>query len=547
MFPLRAAHTRAAIIKAALRTLRLTAITIIVFVASLVFAQSGTHTVLILPFENTSKATGLDWISEAIPDVLTESMGSSSVYVIPREDRNAAFDRMGIPTTTKLSHETLYRISEQMDADYVILGDYDYDGKTFTTRAQLLDMKKLYLWPAKKESGPLTSLVELQRSLAWDLLQELDADKLGTKQDFISQFAPVRLDAFENYVRGLLATTREDKIQRFREAYRLNPNYTQAIFQLGKTYFASHEYESAASWFERIPKDDDKSSAANFYLGLSCFYFGDYARAETAFKELETRLPLPEVTNDLGVVLGRRGKRSELEYLEKAVKTDPNDPDYRFNLAVAYARVFDNANAVRQLKDVLRLRPSDAEARSFLEALGGSTTGNSLRPASASSGLPKLPLQRIKSNYDESSFRQLSMQIVRMAENRLANAGPREHAAFHIERGNQFLSQGFITEAENSFQEAIVLDPTSAAAHLGLAQAYEADGKDEQAGAEASAALRLQPSAAALLVLARQDLKQNRLDAASEKLDRALALDPKNQDAQKLKASITERLSGARN
>jgi tetratricopeptide (TPR) repeat protein len=530
-----------------LRILRLIAVLSVVCASSVLFAENGAQTLLILPFENRSKAPGLEWISEAVPEVLSEGMVSSATYIVPRDDRNYAFDRMGIPATTKLSRATLFRISEQMDADFVVLGAYDYDGQIFTVRAQLLDMKKLYLAPEVNESGPLPNMVAVQRALAWDLLRELHPEAIPAKQNFVAEAAPIRLDAFESYIRGVLGSTRQEKIQRFREAVRLNPNYTQAVFQLGKTYFANREYESAASWFARVPSTDTLAATANFYLGLSSFYGANYERAESAFRSLEARMPLPEVDNDLGVVLGRRGKRAEIEYLQKAIQSDPNDADYHFNLAIAYARIFDSANATRQLKEVLRLRPSDAEAKSFLEALDTSSTSASSYSFRQTSIATKLPLQRLKQNYDETGYRQLAMEIERAAETRLSKASPQEHAAFHLERGNQFLKQGFSLEAQAAFQEAIVLDPTSAAAHLGLAQAYEADGKDKESVAEASAAFRFQPSAPALLILARQNLKDNKLSAAGEEVERALVLDPNNQDAQKLKSEIAQKLAGVRN
>jgi tetratricopeptide (TPR) repeat protein len=510
---------------------------------ALCLAQTTAQTVLILPFENTSKAPGLEWISEAFPEVLGEGIGSSAIYIIPRDDRNLAFDRMGVPIGAHLSRETLYRISEQIDADYVVLGKYDYDGQSFTAKAQLLDMKKLYLDPELKESGPLVNMVQIQRALAWDLLRSLSPDGLPSKQDFLQSMPAIRLDAFENYVRGEVATTREEKIQRFLEAVRLNPRYTQAMVQLGKTYYANHEYESAASWFARVPASDSLAGQANFYRGLSCYYIGDYDCAEASFNFIAANFPLPEVVNNLGVVEGRLGKRSEMDYLEKAVNSDPNEPDYHFNLAVAYARVFDNTKAIRELKLTLQLSPSDGEAKTFLDTLMAGAGG--ARPVSASAG--KLPLQRIRRTYDETSYKQLALEIERAAEVRLAKEDPQHHAAFHVDRGQQLLSQGFYADASKAFEQAIMIEPTNAAAHAGLAQAYAATGKDTEAVAEASAALKLQPSAGAYLLLARQNLKDNKLSAASEEVDRALELDPHNQDAQTLKHDIEEKLAGSRN
>lgn len=501
-----------------------------------------------LPFENTSKAPGLEWISEAFPEVIGEGMTSQGLFAVSRDDRAYAFDRMGVPAGTRLSRQTLYRISEQMDVDYVVLGSFQYDGQIFTATAQLLDMKKLYLAPEVKESGPLVNMVEIQRWLTWDLLRAATQESLPSKQSFMESFTPVRLDAFENYIRGVLATGRQERIQRLREAVRLNPSYTQAMLQLGKTYFANREYESAATWFAKVPRTDALATEASFYLGLSAFYSGDYEKAETAFRYLESRLPFTEVNNNLGVVLGRRGKRAELEFLQKAVTSDPNDADYRFNLAVAYVRAGDTLSATRQLKEAVRIRPNDQEAKAFLESLSstaGTALENSFRQTSPAGG--NLPLQRIKRNYDETSFRSLALEIERAAEARLAKAPPKDHAAFHVERGRQLLTQGFREDAEKAFQEAIVLDPTNAEAHVGLARVYEGDGKGEQAVAEAKAALRMHPLAAAFLVLARQNLRENKLSAASEEVNRALQLEPANQEAQQLKRAIEEKLASARN
>jgi tetratricopeptide (TPR) repeat protein len=527
--------------KCVLKLPRLMVALALLMATSFLLGQNTSKTVLILPFENESKAPGLEWIAEAFPEVLGEGIGSGEIYVIPRDDRTTAFDRMGVPMGARLSRETLYRVSEQMDADYVVMGTYNYDGENFSASAQLLDMKKLYLAPAVKESGPLVNMVQIQRTLAWDLLRGLNIDSLPSKQSFMESTSPIRLDAFEHYVRGMIATAREDKIQHFREAVRLNPRYTQAVLQLAKTYYSNREYESSASWFARVPASDTASGQASFYRGLSCYYMGDYDCAETAFKFIADNFPLPEVVNNLGVVMGRRGKRAEIEYLQKAEDSDPNDPDYHFNVAVGYARLFDNAHAARELKETLRLRPSDAEAKSFLDTL--SATG--VRPASNATS--KLPLQRIKRNYDETSFKQLALEIERTAETRLAKGDPKQHAAFHVERGRQFLSQGFYPDAEKAFEEAVVLDPTNPAAHAGLAEAYSATGKEKQAATEASTALQLSPSAGAYLLLARQNLKDNKLSAASEEVDRALELEPRNQDAQALKRTIDEKLATSRN
>jgi hypothetical protein len=62
---------------------------------------------LIIPFENTSTTPGLDWISESFPEVLTTRLSPGGFFVMGREDRLSAFDRLGIPPGARPSRATL--------------------------------------------------------------------------------------------------------------------------------------------------------------------------------------------------------------------------------------------------------------------------------------------------------------------------------------------------------------------------------------------------------------------------------------------------------
>ncbi len=156
--------------------------------------------------------------------------------------------------------------------------------QTFKANAQLLDMKKLHLYTEVRTSGALTNLIDLQTTLAWELLQQIAPPPAITRDQFLKASTPIRLDAFENYIRGVLATDQQQKIRYLRNAVKLNPNYTLAMLQLGKTYYNNHEYESAAAWFTRIPKDDPVAGEANFLLGMSEFYRGKFREGVYRFQ-----------------------------------------------------------------------------------------------------------------------------------------------------------------------------------------------------------------------------------------------------------------------
>ena len=500
---------------------------------------------MVMPFDNHSKVAGLDWISEACPEVLALRMSSPKIYVVSRDDRMFAFDRAGVPAAVHPSRATVFHVAEQMDADFVVLGSYEVNGAAFQASTQLLDTKKLRLYPQVQSSGPLTEFVDLQTALAWQLLRQMPNPPQVTQQQFLKSSMPIRLDAFENYIRGVVATNRQQKIRYFKDAIRLNPSYTLAELRLGRLYYDNHEYDQAATWLSRIPKEDSSSGEATFLLGMSEYYRGNLDRAYTAFNYLATRLPLTEVYNNLGVVEARRGWRpAAVEYFSKAVTADPSDPDYRFNLAVALFKNGDAAGAARQLKEELQRRPTDAEAKSLLEMINRGVTPPPIASAAglnqappATVNQPRIPIERIKRNYDEASYRQLELEINNLAAQRLVKTDSRAQTS-HLERGRQLLAKNANVEAVHEFRQAAATDGNNPAAHAGLAEALEKTGDSANARAEAQTSLRLQPNASAYLVLARLALLQNQIQPATEAVEKALALDPTNAAGLALKREI---------
>ncbi len=507
------------------------------------------RTVVVIPFENTSPTPGLEWLGESFPESFHEQLNSPVLYIASRDERLRAYDRQGVPAGVHASRATLYRIAEQMDVDYAILGSYRYDGARLTVTAQLLDMRAQKLLPAVTESGSLADLASLQSALAWDLLRSIRTNFSVPKDKYMASIAPIRLDALENYARGMLATTAEEKIQHYREATRLNPDYAQAWLELGKSYYAQRSYEAAIVALSQVQHSSVSMSGlmsgavareANFYLGLAAYAHGDFAKSENAFEFVAARLPLAEVYNDLGVVVARRGHspRMAADYFERAIQNDPSDADYHFNLAATLIQIGDRSGAARELHAALDHRANDAEAKMLLDSLA--PTAGSVVPSSATT---KSPPERIKRNYEEDAFRQMTTQMGSWAEDRFVRSDPHAHARFHIELGKELLDHGFNTEAEVEFRHAAAVDPTSAAPLTALAEDYDARGDPREARAEAEAALRIRESADAYLILARLDLREDKIQAAAQNLTRALQLEPGNPAGQDLKRTLAAKLA----
>jgi tetratricopeptide (TPR) repeat protein len=524
-------------------------LSILLLSVALAFGEEakGTQTVLILAFDDPTHSPGLGWIREAFPEVLGKCLSSQALFVISRDDRQYAFDRMGIPANLHASRATLYQIAGQLDAEFVIFGSYSYDGQKLTAHAQVLDMKALRLMPDQIESGPLNNLVAIQSALAWDLLRQMRPEFAEPRETFLKSAPGIRLDAFENYIRAVSTSAVPERIRYLKAATAIDPNYPEAEMLLGKTYFAQKEYPQAASWFAKVPSTDSAYSEANFLLGLCEYYQAHFERAYTAFSATAERVPLTEVLNNLGVVESRRGRHDAVEYFEKAVKADPADADYHFNLAVALYRKGDAAGAQRQLRETLSRRPGDSEARQLQDALtaqtatAGQTAQADAAPHSAPHNAPQPPLTRIKRNYDESSYRQLALELQNAIAQSIGKAKPGQRGALHLERAREFLASGAAGEAESQFRAALSDDPNNAEALAGLSRSLLLQNKFTQARREALLSLHYKAGAEAYLVLARISLHDGDSGGAAANLAKARELEPVSDEANAVEQEIQNR------
>jgi tetratricopeptide (TPR) repeat protein len=502
--------------------------------------QAHGHLLLVLPFENRTSQANLDWIGEAAADIFNRRLESAGFLTISRGDRLYALDRLGLPLNLQPSRATTIRIAQTLDADDVIIGFYKMDGDRLTVSAQLLDINALKLSPAIEQQSDLKSLLDILNGLAWRMARQLDPTYSVAEQTFLAADAPVRVDAFENYIRGSIAEAPGDRVVHLKEAVRLSPAFTPAWLALGKAYFANQEYDLAAATFGHLPKDDPNALQADFYRGLAYFYTANYLKAEDAFAFVSLRLPLPEVVNNQAVAASRRGHDAGALFQQAAV-ADPKDADYHFNLAVALRRRNDIPGAIREIDQALKIHPQDSEAQGFANALKNPASIKVNPDPGKAIPDDTLPLERIKRSYNETGFRQAAFELEQLEWMRLASLPPDQRAATLVKEGDQFLNRGLILEAERQFQSALQASPTSALAHAGLAEVREHSGDDDAARQEAQKSLSLTPNVPAHLVLARIDLQSNQLAPAATEVSQALKLDPANANARGMKQALESR------
>ena len=363
-----------------------------------------------LPLFNSSKDRTLDWVGESAAESIIEALHGEGLVTLDRIDRAEAYQRLSLRPNMSLSRASIVKIADELDASHATFGSFEIvreAGAKASVRltVRVLDLRKLSQTPDFTEEGLLEDLASLQNKIAWKVLAAI-VPKVGTVEaDFLARRPNVRVDAMENYIRGLLAKDAAARHRYFTQAVRLDPNYSQPCFQLGLHYWEKEDYQHAAQWFGRMAQTDPHYMQALYYSGICRHYLAEYGTAERAFETVAAAVPLNEVFSNLGASQLRQGKIvPAVGNFERALDGDPADPDYHFNLAYAlwHAKRFDEA--ADRFRAVLERIPDDTDATKLL---GFCLKREAPRPGDSK----QEGLERVKEEYEETVFRQLKSML----------------------------------------------------------------------------------------------------------------------------------------
>jgi tetratricopeptide (TPR) repeat protein len=373
-------------------------------------------TVVVLPFWNAASNPegSLDWIGESIAETLRDALGTRGVLTMERNDTVEAFERLGLRQRVAISEGSVVKLGEELDAEQIVYGTFEFTPNgaagagahgSLKISARILDLKRLKLGPEFLETGAVEDLATLEAHLAWRAIKMVAPSKAPPESEFQSVRPAVRLDAEENYVRGVLARDPDMKEKFFLQAARLDARFAHPCYQLGQIHYQRKEYRQAADWLAKVGPENFHYREAEFLLGLSLYQSGDFAGAQKAFQTVVTAVPLAEVYNNLGAAESRRNLPQAVDDFRKAADADPNDTDYRFNLGYALFRKGDFTAASENFDAILARNVEDPWA-TLLAARCAKKQG--LNPASDAR---LIGLERLKTNYQERAYRQLKTML----------------------------------------------------------------------------------------------------------------------------------------
>lgn len=321
------------------------------------------QSVVVLPFSNESEKQHVYWLGEGFAETLSEELLLKDVYMIQRPQRLHAYEDLRIPYTGGLSRATMLKIAGKLAADYVIFGSYNLKESNLDVEVKVIKLSSSKLSDNIKASGSLDDLYKLQVQIRDSLLRYFSTQNIAAAQERPFDHESVQLYAYELYIKAMLESSDQQRIDFLQRAIEANPGYPQAILRMGSTLSRMQKYRESSEYLKKATFKGEAQAKADFMIGLNHYLSNEFDEANNQWQELAKTHPTAEVMNNIGLTLV---KKNDLQgagwYLAKAVELSPGHPSYHFNLGASYVLRSHDQHAVLQYRDSIKSNPGDYQA-----------------------------------------------------------------------------------------------------------------------------------------------------------------------------------------
>jgi tetratricopeptide (TPR) repeat protein len=334
-------------------TLLITVVIIGFAVWKMIPHKAGTkRAIAVIGFTNRTGDQSLDYLQEAIPNLLITSLEQSGHFRVTSWERlNDLLRQSGRDATAISNEEAGFEVCRKEGINALVLGSYIKAGEAFATDVKVLDVanKQILRTASAKGEGVSsvlrTQIDEISRAIARGLGPV--TAKIEISQPKIADLTTSSMEAYNYFLRG------RDDYEKFfyadarkflEKAIAIDPTFAVAYLYLGKTASALLDAKASTEAYEMAKKYSEKATEKE-RLHIESYY------ASVIEQNPEKRLrTLLELTNrypqekhfhsDLALIYNNRNRRPEaVEEYEKALALDPNYGFAVNQVAYVYAQM----------------------------------------------------------------------------------------------------------------------------------------------------------------------------------------------------------------
>ena len=345
-------------------------------------AQPDKTSIAVLAFNNMSGDPEQEYFSDGISeDIITDLSKLSELQVIAR---NSSFTYKGKPVDVT-------QVGRELGVRYVLEGSVRKAGNRVRVTGQLIDAASgAHVW-ADRFDRDLTDIFAVQDELTQEIIGALKIKLTASEKALMAVVGTKNVEAHDLFLKGreLVSGNKRDRNMFaeantcLRRAIELDPNYAGPYAALGWAYIMDFQNlwsdtpETSMDQAERLIGEaiarDDKDPFVHYVAALHSLWKKDYGRwADEADRALTLNPNYGNAHLARGLVYVYTGEPAKgIPYIERAIRLDPAQQQYRHFLGTAYLVAGNYEAAAAILKERIAITPTTDLSRALLASAFG--------------------------------------------------------------------------------------------------------------------------------------------------------------------------------
>jgi serine/threonine protein kinase/Tfp pilus assembly protein PilF len=342
--------------------------------------SSGKPSLAVLPFENHSGDSNLEYLRDAYPDLLFTSLSSSKyLKVLRRDEVNDVLKKLNLTEGKALTSDNIKKIAQEAKVSSLLEGSFVKAGPNLIITAALVSgitgetQATLSMKPQSivdTLSGGLDGLVkEIKQEL--NITQEQMASDIDVEIGKVMTRNPEALKYYVEGERLHLDLKQDEAIVSLKKAVELDPEFAMAYRLLGVVYENSGQSAKSKESYEKAFQLKERMTPREYYIIQGSYYQqseATYPKAIEMYKKVLEIYPDDYLGNHLlAVTYSRSGEDNlAIEQWSKILKSRPRDLLIYNDVALNYSELGEYEKATQTMKEFVANNPGSDLGHRFL-------------------------------------------------------------------------------------------------------------------------------------------------------------------------------------
>ena len=225
----------------------------------------GKISVAVMPFDNLTGDSTLNWFGKGISSLIINGLGSSKeLSVCDDHTMFEAIEGMDKVYTAGISPSVAKEVANKVQAETYVSGSFQGREGTYWILVNLVNTQNGNIIWTNKVSGNLKSsgYLDVADSLCYEIKNYLEIKALGNVADYeFREVYPNSAEAYRYFIEGMnlvLNQNYDSGIRSLMKALDIDSTFTFASFYIAYAYCYSNDFKQAISWTEKTYRNKEK-------------------------------------------------------------------------------------------------------------------------------------------------------------------------------------------------------------------------------------------------------------------------------------------------